>query len=208
MVQHENTITRMILKLILQAALVVLAVSVVVIDAELLEQGRSEYSITEFAQEIFILISAILFGFSAKFDMQSRGFFVLVAGFFTTMLIRETDAFFDIIQHGFWIYPALVVSLFSVFYARKCVGAVKKPMLDHMDSKNFVHITLGLILILIFSRIFGSGQLWRDIMGDDYSIIYKTVIQEGIELLGYIFVLYGSILVWVEALKKRPREHK
>jgi hypothetical protein len=88
------------------------------------------------------------------------------------------------------------------------VGAVKKPMLDHMDSKNFVHITLGLILILIFSRIFGSGQLWRDIMGDDYSIIYKTVIQEGIELLGYIFVLYGSILVWVEALKKRPREHK
>lgn len=200
--RHENTITKMILMLILQAAFVVLAVSIVALDAELLEQGKSEYSITEFAQEIFILCSAILFGFSAKFDRQAKGFLILVMGFFVTMLVRESDAFFDKIQHGFWIYPALFVSLTSVIYARKCVGTVKIPMLNYMDSKPFVYISLGLIIIIIFSRTFGSGHLWRDIMGDDYSIVYKTVIQEGIELLGYIFVLYGSILVWYEAFKK------
>ena len=42
MVQHENTITKMILKLILQATFVVLAVSIVMIDAELLEQGKNK----------------------------------------------------------------------------------------------------------------------------------------------------------------------
>ena len=204
MVQHENTITKMILKLILQATFVVLAVSIVMIDAELLEQGKSEYSMTEFTQEICILVSAILFGFSAKYDTQARGFFVLVMGLFATMLIRELDAVFDKIQHGFWVYPALIMSLAAVLYARTCVGTVNKPMLEYMDSKNFVYITLGLIIILIFSRAFGSGYIWQEIMGADYSTVYKTVIQEGIELLGYIFVLYGSILVWAEVFKKKP----
>jgi len=205
MVQHEKTITKMMLKLIVQAAMVVLAVSIVMIDTGLLEQGNSEYSMTELAQEICILAAAILFGFAAKFDLQARGFFVLVMGLFATMLVRESDAFFDNIQHGFWIYPALLVSLTSIVYARKCAGTVKKPMLDYMDSKYFIYISLGLIIILIFSRTFGSGHLWRDVMGDDYSIVYKTVIQEGIELLGYIFVLYGSLLVWIEAFKKRAK---
>ena len=125
-------------------------------------------------------------------------------GLFATMLIRELDAVFDKIQHGFWVYPALIMSLAAVLYARTCVGTVNKPMLEYMDSKNFVYITLGLIIILIFSRAFGSGYIWQEIMGADYSTVYKTVIQEGIELLGYIFVLYGSILVWTEVFKKKP----
>jgi len=204
MVQHKNTITKMILNLILQAAFIVLVVSIVMLDSELFRQGRSEYSFTELAQEIFILTSAVLFGLSAKYDIQARGFFVLVMGLFFAMLIRELDAFFDNIKHGFWIYPALIVSLSSVYFAKKCEGTVKKPMLDHMDSKNFVYINLGLLIIIVFSRMFGTSHLWREVMGSDYSIVYKSVIQEGIELLGYIFVLYGSMLVWIEAIKKRP----
>lgn len=200
---HENTITKMILKLILQTGLVILPVIIISLDAEILIQGNSEFSLTEIAQELSILCSAVLIGFSAKLDVQARGFFVLVAGLFVTMLIREADALFNNIQHGFWIYPALFVSLSSIIYARKCGGTVKKPMLEHMGSRNFVYISLGLIIILIFSRIFGSSLLWRDVMGDDYSMVYKTVIQEGIELLGYIFVLYGSILVWFNALNKK-----
>lgn len=205
MAKHENTIIKMALKLLTLTALVLLSVFIVRIDDGLLQQGRSEYSITEFTQAGFILVSAILFGLSAKYDKQSRGFFVLVMGLFATMLIRESDAFFDLIFHGFWIYPALAVSLAAVFYARTCPGTVKYPMLKHMESKEFVYINLGLIIILVFSRTFGSGTLWRDIMGADYSSVYKSVIQEGIELFGYTVVLYGSILVWAGGIKnKRP----
>jgi hypothetical protein len=202
MVRQDKTIIKLALKLALQATLVVLAVFVVVIDTGLLEQGNSEFSITELSQEACILVSAILFGLSARYDRQARGFFVLVTGLFATMLIRESDAFFDQIQHGFWVIPALIMSLSAVLYASKFPGTIIKPMLENMDSKNFVYINLGLIIILIFSRTFGSGIIWREIMGADYSIVYKTVIQEGIELLGYILVLYGSILVWLEAFKK------
>ena len=123
-------------------------------------------------------------------------------GFFATMLIRESDALFDKISHGFWVYPATIVAIYSMVYAKKCVGTVKKPMLTYVDSKNFIFINIGLIIVLIFSRLFGSGSLWRNIMGADYSILYKSVIQEGIELLGYTLVLYGSFLVWTEVFRK------
>lgn len=194
-------------KLLMLAALVLLSVFIVMIDYGLLQPGKSEYSVTEITQEIFILISAILFGLSASHDKHSRGFFVLVMGLFATMLIRESDAFFDNIYHGFWVYPALAVSLATVFYARTCRGTVKHPMLKHMESREFVYINLGLIIILVFSRTFGSGTLWRDVMGADYSSVYKTVIQEGIELLGYTLVLYGSTLVWAEVIRNRRTDH-
>lgn len=45
---------------------------------------------------------------------------------------------------------------------------------------------------MIFSRIFGSGTLWKDVMNDDYHHIYKTIIQEGLELFGYVFLFIGS----------------
>ena len=193
----------MALKLVLQAALVVLTVVIVVIDTGLLEQGKSELSWTELAHEICILTSAILFGISAKYEKSARGFFILVMGLFATMLIRESDALLDNVQHGFWIYPALIISLSAIFYARKYTGTVKKPLLKYMDSASFAYINIGLIIILVFSRTFGSGFLWRDIMGADYSIVYKSVIQEGLELLGYMFVLYGSIMVSVEVFRKK-----
>ena len=203
--KDEKTITKMVLKLILQAALVVLTVVIVVFDAGLSEQGKSELSWTELAHEICILSSAILFGISAKYEMPARGFFILVMGLFTTMLIRESDALFDNIQHGFWIYPALAVTLAAIFYARKYTGTVKKPLLNYMDSASFAYINVGLIIILVFSRTFGSGFLWRDVMGADYSIVYKSVIQEGLELLGYMFVLYGSIMIAAEVFKKKQQ---
>lgn len=201
--KHENTIIKMALKLLTLVALVWLSVFIVRMDGRLLQQGMSEYSITEFTQAGFTLASAILFGFSAKYDKQSRGFFVLVMGLFATMLIREFDAFFDLINHGFWIYPALAATLVTVFYARTCRSSVKYPMLKHMETRNFAYINLGLIIVLVFSRTFGSGTLWRKVMGADYSTMYKSVIQEGLELFGYTLVLYGSILVWAEVVKNK-----
>jgi hypothetical protein len=202
-VQQMNSIVKMILQLTLLTALVLLVVVIVGMDSVLLEQGNSESSLTEFSQEACLLASIILFGFSAKHDVNARGFFVLVTGIFTTLLIREADAVLDNILHGFWLYPALTVSLASVFYARRCAGTVMKPLLEHMDSKNFAYIVIGLLITVVFSRTFGSGQFWREVMGEDYAIMYKSVIQEGLELLGYVFVLFGSLLTFSSVTRKK-----
>ena len=193
------------LKLVLQTALIIIAVFIIIKDADLIVQGNSESSWTEYAQEFCLLVAIILFAFSAKLYPQARGFLVLVTGFFATMLIREADDLFNQIQHGFWKYPALMVTLLTVLYARKCSGTVKQPLWNFLDSKNFVYITLGLTIVMVFSRIFGSGHFWRHVMADAYLPVYRNIIQEGIELLGYVLVLFGSILVCIEVWHQRAK---
>ena len=46
------------------------------------------------------------------------------------------------------------------------------------------------------SRIFGSGSLWSELMMGDYQAGYKKIIQEGLELLGYVLIVYGSWLAY------------
>ena len=52
-------------------------------------------------------------------------------------------------------------------------------------------------MTIVFSRLFGTGSLWKDIATVDSRIV-KTVVQEGLELFGYALILIGSILSHIE----------
>jgi hypothetical protein len=43
----------------------------------------------------------------------------------------------------------------------------------------------------------GSGEMfWKHIInGPDYQVV-KTAVQEGLELFGYLFICYGSVVFW------------
>lgn len=141
-----------------------------------------------------MLASAAMFWYVAWRRPDSRGFLVLVAGFFTTMLIREMDAWLDAIAKGFWVYPAAAVVFGTIVYALKNRPTLFKPMARHLDTKPFILITIGLVIVIVFSRMFGSGSLWLVVMGEAFNPVYKTVIQEGCELMGYAIITYGTVL--------------
>lgn len=165
------------------------------IDIRLLEHGVPESSLTEITQEALVLITSLVFVYHAWKDKSRRGFMILIAGFFMTVLIRELDVVFDVFSHGFWIWPALAVvgiSLILTFINR---DTVLRPMGDFINTRSYYFILIGLVIVLVFSRTFGSGnQLWEYVMGDDYKRLYKTAVQEGLELLGYIVIFYGVCL--------------
>lgn len=171
---------------------------VVAVDVVWLEHGVKEDSVTEFAQEGLLLLSAILIGLSVRRHTESRGFLVLVTGLFASMFIRETDAYFDMIAKGSWLYPALAVSLLAIVYASRQRGTVVAPMVGILQTKSFNYIAIGLILVVLFSRLFGTGQLWQEIMGEDYRTLYKSIIQEGLELLGYVLICFGSVRFYLQ----------
>jgi len=54
------------------------------------------------------------------------------------------------------------------------------------------------LIVIVFSRIIGSNSLWRELMGGDYQWAYKTIIQEALELSGYVLIAYGSWLAYRE----------
>jgi len=177
--------------------LVLIPILTIFIDLVILENNVREISLTEITQELFLFITLLIYWYGAWKKEQIRGFLVLVAGFFTTLFIRELDVFFDTISHGFWIYVAITIAVTSIFYAYFFAkGTNLKSFFNFLDTKTYFLLLLGMIILMIFSRIFGSGNLlWSYLLPEEYLFIVKTALQEGLELLGYSFILYGSVLL-------------
>ena len=183
-----------IAEFIVQAGLMVAVPAIVMIDTLVIGNGITEIAITEVTQEVLILASAILFGIGAWQRPKSRGFLVLVTGLFGCMFIRECDFIFNRIATGFWVYPAILLAAVALLISFCLRDTIASAMVDYVRKKFFAYITIGLLIVLVFSRIFGTGHLWKAVMSDNYDWMYKTIIQEGLELLGYMLIFYGSVL--------------
>ncbi|MEL0628673.1 hypothetical protein [Psychromonas aquatilis] len=156
-------------------------------------QGISEYSMTEYLQELLLLSTVLVYSYIAYKKTSHRHFAVLLAGFFCCLLIREFDALLDKIQHGFWVYPALLVALSSIIYALKDLSQTLRTFSQFVQHKHFITLNLGMVMLLVFSRIFGMGDLWEGILGEDYDRLVKRVVEEGLEVLGYTIIFYAAI---------------
>lgn len=190
----NNQAKSLLFEFLALAILMLLIPFFISVDITILKNGLSEVSITEFMQEVFILISAIIFYKASSKEPESKGLFILMAGLFIMMFIREGDYYLDAIFHGFWKVPVAIVLIATLYYAVKNKTTILQPLLTYSQTKMSTYILIGFLIIIVFSRTFGTGSLWRDIMGDDYHHVYKTVIQEGIELFGYSLVFFGSML--------------
>jgi hypothetical protein len=176
--------------------LMLLVPAFVGLDALVLHDGASEGSIVELSQEFLILLSAILCGIAAWSRPSSRGFLTLLSGLFGCMFIRECDAFFDRINHGFWVYPLSALAITTILITCVFSKNITRSITFHTGKRYFSYISTGLLLTVTFSRTFGSSHLWRSVMGADYQQVYKSLIQEGLELLGYIHITYGTLLLF------------
>ncbi len=173
--------------------LVTLPVLTVGYDLIYLDNGLSESSVTEYLQVIILFLSASSFYYIAYKDLSTRHFCILVAGFFTCMLIREFDEYLDAIVHGFWVYLALFVAVSCIAFSSRNVKQTTHTFAHFTQSRHFVSLCLGMALLLVFSRLFGMGDFWKGILGPDYVRVVKLVAEESLEVLGYIIIFYASV---------------
>lgn len=178
-----------------QAAIMLITPIIVAIDLMNRGGGIRETSLTEFTQEAAIIISAIIFAIGAYRRPYARGCLTLIAGFMGCIAIRELDMYFDLISHGFWLYPALLLAAACIAYAARCGRSALRPFLWYSREKFFSYLTVGFLILLFFSRLFGTGSLWELALPDrTYVVGVKSTVQEGLELLGYMLVLLGAVL--------------
>jgi hypothetical protein len=176
------------------ALLVMLAPASVLVDVRVLGDSVDEVSLTEMTQVALLLFAVLAFGYRAWRNPETRGFALLVAGFFLCMLIRELDGVLDRIAHGFWLWPALLVAVSVVAYVgTACRTTVFRPMANFIGKKSYYHIIVGLLVVLVFSRVFGSGRYWMQLLEMDLGRLFKASLQEGLELFGYLLLAYGAI---------------
>ena len=170
----------------------------VLLDVVVLKHGMPEHGVTEISQELFLFTASVLMYLMAFKLKHQRGFLILVAGLLLCMFFRELDYLFDLIHHGFWKYPVTGVVLLSFSLATIFRNSVITAMADATRSFPFAYILAGLAIVLFFSRIFGTGSLWGAILdtgaGTQAPALVKNAVQEGLELLGYVLILYGAVM--------------
>lgn len=182
----------------------------VLLDVVVIGHGMPELSVTEISQEMALLVSSVLmYALVLKLPAQ-RGFLLLVAGLLLSMFIRELDYLFDQISHGFWKFPVTLVVISTFALAALFRKTVLPAMAEATRSVPFAYILAGLAVVLFFSRVFGTGSLWGAILdagaGVNAPALVKNSVQEGLELLGYVLILYGSVLFFLQ--HRRSVQHE
>lgn len=192
---YRRPLPRLLGELFLLAILALLPAVAVYIDLAVLGQKTGEKSVTEISQAVILLFTILICWRASQHYLNERGAFVLMVGFFTCALIREMDAVFDLVWHGFWVIPAIVVTVACIAYALVILGwrPIAESLIKLAHTREMTFIFLGLITLLVLSRTFGSGNLiWNDVLPQGIASTFKSALQEGLELYGYIYILYGS----------------
>ncbi|MEC6907411.1 hypothetical protein [Photobacterium piscicola] len=176
--------------------LIILATPIAIINYDVLylKNNIPEQSLTEYTQAFLLLCTAVAFAYLGQTNKLYRRTAFLIAGFFTCLLIRELDLFFDhLIFHGFWVYPALSVAIAALIYANQQRERTISALAEVMKNNYFPILCLGLGITLVYSRLFGMGSMWHQILGDNFQRIVKNIAEESSELLGYTLIFYASI---------------
>lgn len=149
----------------------------------------------EIYQEAMLVTTAGVFFSMARRIDQERGGLLLIAGFFTCLFIRECDAFFDPISHSFWqlILVGFLVPLLY-FVRRAGLQTSIEGVYRFVSSNQFLLLCVGVIMVVVFSRMFGAHWLWSMYLDHYESFrISKRLVEETLELLGYMLCATAAI---------------
>lgn len=199
---NQSPILKQFVIFLALAVCIALSTSFLFIDVLWLHNQVKEISLTEISQELFLLANVVIFIFCARRSPGMRGGLLLIAGFYAALLIRELDSFFDMLHHGAWFWFALASTALFLILAANWHASVKPGLLAFTRHPCFAHTTSGMVVILVFSRLFGMTELWDGLLQGGYLNVVKTAIEEGTELIGYTLCLFSS--AWF-ALSLQPQ---
>jgi len=188
----SRILTRNIICVAASALALALAATLVGIDAVVLENGVSEGSLTETTQEWLLMFATLGALRRAWHDKSQRGFALLLAGLFGAMFFRELDGFLDdFVYHGSWKFFVAPWLVLCVVLALRYGKTIFSGAADFVRGRPYIVITIGLLIVLVFSRILGHKSIWLALQDDPPLRTVKNAVEEGIELLGYFLIAGG-----------------
>ncbi len=179
------------------SALMIVAISIVVnlsirLDYVILGSNLGETSITETLQLTMLAIAAWSFFSLAKQVSEVKHAAVLISGFFAVLMIREMDYWMDMIHHGSWVFPALTLTALACAKAYQGGKGTVNEMADILRVPHMKLLIGSVVLLLVFSRLYGMGSFWRHVMDESYIRDVKNISEEGIELLCYSLIALSA----------------
>lgn len=201
MTDYKRDILRLLNGLVPAAAICTIPAILIWLDTAVFGMDCSETGIVETAQSLVLLTTVTLLSILVKIAKPLRGGLILATGFFSTLLIREQDAFLDVVYHGFWVVPALAVTVIALIYAWKYRLSIRDGLMDIRNNHHFAALTLGLFLLLGYSRVFGNKAIWKTICTNEF-FAAKHAAEEGTELVAYAVIMYWAICYFLDLSKR------
>ena len=147
----------------------------------------------EVLETVFALSTALVFLVAALRNKEREPCAILVAGFLFCIFIRESDYFLDVLvaRHTWKVLVSLTLVLLAIYIAKNFKRVVAS-VLDFVGQPSFGIFLSGLLVLIVFSRLFGYGGFWKAIMDDSSYRTVKTIVEEGTEQMGYFLLLISS----------------
>ena len=175
------------------------------IDILILKNSIGEISLTEIIQEFILGIIVSLFIYNSFRYPKIKYGMILIAGFFSCLLIRELDFIMDKMPFS-WFYIAMAIALFCIILAFKHKENTLDGLNHFCKSESYYIMVGGLLLVLAFSRLIGMQILWQDLLGKSYIRVVKNAVEEISELISYTLCLIAAFK-YTGSLRKRNVEY-
>ncbi len=186
------------------------------LDVTVERYATSEFSPIEQLQHACLLVCAVIFLWIASRDRLRRPMAIGWATLFTLFLLRELDYVFDtyVVDNLWQVLCALLLAFAGVYIVRNR-NRFLNGWRRSWPSAGLGMVLGALLLLVPFTQIVVSNQLWSVVMDEYYLRAAKIAAEELMELGAYLIMLIGSVeflYSWsrlpqtklIGALPKRP----
>ena len=120
--------------------------------------------------------------------------------FFAACAFREFDNELDaLFYYGAWKVPAFALAAALLYVIVRRWRALGADLARLGDTFGFGVFTVGLLQLMVFSRLWGANDLWRELMGADFNRAVARVSEEGIEQMAYVVLFLGTLELYLSA---------
>lgn len=156
--------------------------------------GTSEYSPIEALQPALLALCVLLYALIAKDYPSQRPIAFAFGGLALACIVRELHYFFDRqVADNFWQFLVGIILALLIVYTLRHRKRLRIAWLRLWPSPGITLLFAGASVLFVFVQIIGHEPLWVAILGDGYARIAKLAVEEFIELIGYYFVVIGTL---------------
>lgn len=108
-------------------------------------------------------------------------------------LCRELDSFWgDLIYEGFHFVPAALVLIGSLYLMSTRWAQFTTSFDEFQRRPSFLLFLFGGVLAGVIAQSLGVRDIWK-LLAPEETTIAKRFVEEGLELPGYLFLLFGML---------------
>jgi hypothetical protein len=146
-------------------------------------------------QMLLLALTAIIYGAIAKLSAKDHGVLAKAMALLAIFaVVREGDAFWDrVIPVLGWELLGTVVFAVLVYVIVQGRQYFPRQVATFMGMRGMTLAWAGFMVAIPLAQIVAHGPLFQLIMGAEYMNTFKRMIEETLELVGYMMIFFSSV---------------